>query len=112
MLTDPSPARTQDTQLPTPLVNRLLYSQEPPIPSDKENKKPTPEPIQEVIDKDFEVFYQQEDPEDLPSTSQRRLLPAQVSASQREANIPKGMVFEEKTLDLLALLTAHARVLH
>ena len=60
-----------------------------------------------MTDKDFEVFYQQEDFEDLLSTSHRHLLPAQVSTNQEEANIPKGMVLEEKTPDLLALLSTH-----
>lgn len=108
LLTDPPPVRTQDTQLPASLVTRLLYSQELPTPSDDEAKEPTPELVQEVTNKDFEVFYQQKDLEDLPGPSLCHLPPAQVSTSQKEANIPEGMVLEEKTLDLLALLTAHA----
>ena len=60
------------------------------------------------MDKDFEVFYQQEDPKDAPSTSYHHLRPAQVSADQEATNIPGSMEFEEKTSDLLALLTAHA----
>ena len=75
---------------------------------DEEAKEPTPKLVQEVTDKDFEVFYQQEDPEDAPSTSHRPLRLAQVSTSQEEVNIPEGMVFKEKTQDLLALLIAHA----
>lgn len=61
-----------------------------------------------MTDKDFEVFYQQEDPKDAPSTSHCLLRPAQVSSSQEGTNIPEGMGFEEKTPDLLALLTVHA----
>ena len=34
LLTEPLPTGTQDAQLPTPLVIKLLYFQEPPIPSD------------------------------------------------------------------------------
>lgn len=49
------------------------------------------------------------DPEDTSSTSHQHLRPAQVSANQEVTNIPKGMGFEKKTLDLLALLTAHAK---
>lgn len=64
------------------------------------------EPTQEVTDKDFVIFYQQEDPEDLPGPSHRPLLPAQISTSQEAANTLEG-VLEEKTLDLLALLTTH-----
>lgn len=62
----------------------ILYSQEQPLPTDEKAKKPTPEPNQEVTDKDFEVFYHQ----DAPSAS-------------------KGVGFEEKTLNLMALLEAH-----
>ena len=64
-----------NAQLPAPLPAKLLYSQEPPIPSNEEAKDPTLELVYEVTDKDFEVFYQQEDPEDTPSTSHRPLLP-------------------------------------
>lgn len=58
--------------------------------------------------KDFEVFYQLEDPKDALSISRYPLHIAQVSTSQEGVNIPEGMGFEEKTPDLLALLTAHA----
>ena len=75
LLTDPPLVGTQDTQLPAPLVTKLLYSQEPSIPSNEETKEPAPEPIQEVTDKDFEDFYQQKDPEDLPNSLQHCLLP-------------------------------------
>ena len=69
---------------------RLLYFQEPPIPSNDEDKESIPEAIhQEVIEKDFEVFYC----EDAPSIS--------------TAHTSAEMGFKEKTLDLLALLTAH-----
>ena len=34
LLTEPLPTRTQDAQLLAPLVTKLLYSREPPIPSD------------------------------------------------------------------------------
>ena len=44
-LTDPPLARTQDVELLAPLIAKLLYSQEPPIPSDEEAKEPTPKPI-------------------------------------------------------------------
>lgn len=108
LLTDPPPVGTQDAQLSAPLITKLLYSQESPIPSDDEAKESTPEPIQEVTYKDFEVFYQQEDPEDLLDPSQRRLPPAHVSTILEEANTLEGMVLKEKTPDLLALLTAHA----
>lgn len=74
---------------------------------DDEVKERTLEPTQEVTHKDFEVFYQQEDPEDLLGPSHCRLLPAQVNTSQEATNIPKRMVLEEKTPDLLALLTTH-----
>ena len=99
---------TQDAQFPAPLAVRLLYSREPPIRFDNKDKKSTTEPTQpEVTDRDFEVFYQQEELEDALSTSPVRLQPAQVSANQEATNIPIGMGFEEKTPDLLALLTAH-----
>jgi len=71
-LNEPPPAGTQDALLPAPLVAKLLYSQEPPIPSDDEDKEPTPDLVQqEVTDKDFKVFYQQENPEVTHSTSHR-----------------------------------------
>ena len=70
LLTDPPSAGTQDAQLLAPLVTKHLYSQEPPMPSNDEVTKCTPKPTQEVIDKDFEAFYHQEDLEDLPSPSQ------------------------------------------
>ena len=109
LLSEPPPAGTQDAQLPAPLTARFRYSQEPPLPSDKETKEPTPKLVQEVTNKDFKVLYRQEDLEDLPSTLHCQLSPASVSTSQEETNIPEGMMFEEKTLNLLALLTAHAR---
>ena len=91
LLTEPPLEGTQDTQLPAPLVARLLYSQEPSIPSDSEEREPTSKPIhQEVTEKDFKVFYCK----DTPSTS--------IARSSVE------MGFEEKTPNLLTLLTAHA----
>lgn len=107
LITAPPPSGTQDAQLLAPLVAKLLYSKELPIPSDDEAEVCTLEVTQEVIDKDFKVFYRQKDPEDLPDHSQCRLLPAQISTNQEEANILEGMVLGEKTPDLLALLTAH-----
>ena len=75
--------------MPAPLAAKLLYSQELTLPSDEEDKASTSESVQEVIDRDFEVFYRL----DAPSTSQ-----TQPSTT---------MGFEEKTQHLLALLTAH-----
>ena len=90
LLIEPPQEETQDAQLPTPLATRLLYSQEPSIPFDNEEREPTPKPIhQVVIEKDFEVFY----PKDAPITSTMR------------SSVEMG--FEEKTLNLLTLLTAH-----
>ena len=57
---------------------------------DDEDKESTSESVQEVTDIDFKVFYRI----DAPSTSQAHTL--------------EDMGFEKKTLDLLALLTAHA----
>ena len=51
------PFRTQDTQLPAPLIAKLLYSQELPIPSDDDAEERTLEATQEVTYKDFEIFY-------------------------------------------------------
>lgn len=59
------------------------------------------------MDKDFKVFYQEET-EDLPPPSHLRLPAAPVSTSQETSNILEAMVLEEKTPDLLALLTTHA----
>ena len=86
----PPPVGTQDVQLPAALATRILYSQKQPLPTDEELKEPTPEPVQEVTDRDFEAFYCK----DAPSASQ--------------AHTSEGMGFKEKTLDLLALLKAHA----
>lgn len=44
LLSESPPEGTQDAQLPSPLAARLLYSHEPPIPSDDEAKEPTPKP--------------------------------------------------------------------
>ena len=52
-----APFRTQDTQLPAPLIAKLLYSQELPIPSDDDAEERTLEATQEVTYKDFEIFY-------------------------------------------------------
>ena len=41
LLVEPPLARTQDTQLLAPLAAKLLYSLEPPIPSDEEAKDST-----------------------------------------------------------------------
>lgn len=58
------------------------------------------------MDKDFEVFYQ-EDLEDSRALTRLHLVVAQVSTSQEALNVTEAMVLEEKTFDLLALLTAH-----
>jgi len=105
-LTKPSPSSTQDAQLLAPLVAKLLYSQEQPIPSEDKQEEQAPEPTQEDLDKDFEVFYQ-EDPKDSLAPSHCHLTTTQVSTSQEASNISVAMVLEEKTPDLLALLTTH-----
>ena len=51
------------------------------MPSDDEVTERTPEPTQEVTNKDFEVFYRQEDLEDLPGPSQRHFPPTQLNTS-------------------------------
>ena len=79
-LTKPPPSNTQDTQLPTPLATKLLYSHEQPLPSDDEREEPISELTQEDLDKDFEVFYQA-DPEDSPTPAHHHLVAAQVSTS-------------------------------
>ena len=106
-LTKSPPFGTQDAQLPALLAAKLLYSQDQPIPSDNEPEEHAPEPTQKDLDKDFEVFYQ-EDPEDSLAPTHHHLTTAQVSTNQEVSNIPKEMVLEEKTPYLLALLTAHA----
>jgi len=93
--------------LPASLAAKLLYSQEQPISSDDKQEECAPKPTKEDLDKDFEVFYQ-EDLEDLPAPSYYCLAIALVSTSQEVTNIPEAMVLEEKTPNLLALLTAHA----
>lgn len=105
-LTKPPPSSTQDAQLPTSLAAKLLYSQEKPIPSNVEREEPTPKHTQEDLDKDSKVFYQ-EDSKDSLAPTHRHLFAAQISTSQEALNAPEAMVFNEKTLDLLALLTAH-----
>lgn len=75
---------------------KLLYSQEQPIPSDDEQEEHAPEPTKEDLDKDFEVFYQ-EDPEELSIPLHRCLPTASVSTSQETTNIPEAMVLEEKS---------------
>ena len=75
LTTIPPQFETQDTQLPAPLVTKLLYSQEPPIPSNDEVKERTREPTQE-------------DPEDLPSTSQHRFfLPKSALAKKKPTSL-------------------------
>ena len=76
-------------------------------PSDNEREEPPSKPTQEDLDKDFEVFYQA-NPEDSSTPAHLHLVAAQVSTSQEAANVLEAMVLEEKMLDLLALLTAHA----
>ena len=41
LLVEPPLAGTQDAQLPTPLAAKILYSLEPPIPSNEEAKDST-----------------------------------------------------------------------
>ena len=98
-LTKPPPSGTQDAQLPAPFAAKLLYSQEQIIPSDDEQEEQAPEPTQEDLDKDFEVFYQ-EAPEDSLATTCRHLIVAQVSTSQEALDILEAMVLGEKTPDL------------
>ena len=52
------------------------------------------------------MFYQADIGESSKSCSQSQAT-IQVSTNQEAANIPKGMVLEKKTPDLLAVLTAH-----
>jgi len=59
------------------------------------------------LDKDFEVFYR-EDPKNSPTLTHHHLATTWVSTSQEATNILEVMVLDEKTPDLLALLTAHA----
>ena len=93
-----------------PLAAKLLYSHEQPLPSNNKREEEREEPISEPtqdIDKDFEAFYRA-DPKDSLALAHCHLVAAQVSKSQEATNVPEAMVLEEKTLDLLALLTAHA----
>lgn len=107
-LTKSPPSGTQDAQLPAPLVAKLLYSHKQPLPSDDEQEWATPGPTQKDIDKDFEVFYRA-DFKDSLAPIHCPLVATQVSTSQEITNVPKAMVLQEKTLDLLALLTAYTR---
>ena len=107
-LTKPSPFGTQDAQLSAPLATKLLYSHEQPLPFNEEQEEPASEPTQEDIEKDFEVFYRA-DSKDPPVPIHLRLIAVQVSTSQEAASVPKAMVLEEKTPDLLALLTTHTK---
>lgn len=102
----PPLSNTQDAQLLAPLVAKLLYSQEQPIPSNDDQEERAPEPTKEELDKDVKFFYQ-EDTEELLAPTHRRLPAASVSTSQEASNIPEAIFLEEKTSDLLALLTAH-----
>ena len=89
LLTEPPSEGTQDAQLPILLAAKLIYSQEPTLPLDEEDEESTSEYVQEVTNKDFEAFYRSNSP----------------STSQAQTSTTVG--FKEKTLDLLALLTAH-----
>lgn len=80
---------TQDAQIPAPVAARHLYSREPPIPSNTGTKESTSKSVQQVTEKDFEVFYHSNAP--------------RISQTQPQAN----MGFEERTPNLLALLTAY-----
>lgn len=91
LLIGPPPEGTQDAQIPTPIAAKLLYSQEPPLPSAEEADESTFDSIQEVTDKDFKVFHRSD----------------ALNASQASSSTTMG--FEEKTPDLLALLSAHTR---
>ena len=106
-LTEPPPPGTQDAGLLAQLATKLLYSHEQTIPSDEEREEPICEPTQADIEKNFEVFYRA-DSEDTPDPNNSPCVTAQISTNQEAFDIPEGMVLEEKTPDLLALLTAHA----
>ena len=90
LLTEPPLEGTQDAQLLASLVARLIYLQEPSNLLDNESEESTSESVQEVADKDFDVFYRT----DALDTSQTHTL--------------VEMGFEKKTSNLLTLLTAHA----
>ena len=49
-LNKPPPFSTQDAQLPAPLVAKLLYSQEQPLPSENEREESSSESTREVQD--------------------------------------------------------------
>ena len=89
LLTEPPLEGTQDAQLLASLVARLIYSQEPPNLLDNESEESMSESVQEVTDKDFDIFYRTD----------------ALNTSQTHTSVEMG--FEEKTSDLLALLTAH-----
>lgn len=69
---------------------KLLYFQEQPIPSDDEQEECVPKPSKEDLDKEFEVFYQ-EDTEELLALTY--CLPAaSVSTIQEVSAIPEAML--------------------
>lgn len=110
LLSKPLLEGTQDAQLPAPLAARLLYLHKPPIPSDDESKELKPKPtLQEVIDRDFEAFFQSESPEAAPHTLRQRIPTAQVSTNQEAIDIPKGMGFKEREPNFMALLNIQTR---
>ena len=74
-LNKPPPSSTPNAQLPSPLAAKLLYSHEQPFPFDNEREEPSSEPTQEVRDKDFEIFYE-ENLEDSPTLARRHLVAA------------------------------------
>lgn len=69
------PSGTQNAQLLALLATKLLYSDEQPLPSNDKREKPSSEPIHEVQDKDFEIFFQ-EDLEDSQTLARRHLVTA------------------------------------
>ena len=93
----PPPFGTQDAQQPASLTAKLLYSQRQPIPFDDKQEVLTPKPTQKDLDKDFEVFYQ-EDPEDSPIPLHRQLVAAQVSTSQDATNVPEAWFLRKRLL--------------
>ncbi|KAL0004902.1 hypothetical protein SO802_012463 [Lithocarpus litseifolius] len=83
-LNKPLPSGTQDAQLPALLLAKLLYSHEQPLPSNDEWEELSNKPTQEVHDKDFKVFYQ-EDPKNSPTFAYHHLVAAHGIESEQQS---------------------------
>lgn len=106
-LTGPPPKGTFKVELTVQQDAKIIWAKKEIVPSDEEPEKPVQEPAFTDLEKDFEVFNRPDLAEHSKASSKPQST-AQASINQEVTNKPEGMVIQNRTPDLLALLESHA----